>query len=221
MSKTLLLDIDGVLIRNPVLLDHVKSNIIRYVYKKLPNEKNPHKINSLLYKAYGHTAIGLNKEYGIDTRDFDNRVYTPRVLDHLDSFLDTREFQDDADIVRRILSIGCWDIELFSNSPLVWSEPVKYAIDPGRIRNSGVNSKPKINTYLKFDPLRRYICVDDNVQNLIPTLFLNNWKQIHFSDKKSDEEGCQFMMSVSSMDELFKKIQLLSDHPATLSWDTQ
>jgi hypothetical protein len=209
--NTLLLDIDGVLIRDKVLLDHVKHNIVKYVYKKVPSNNSPHKLNNLLYRAYGHTAVGLKKEYGVDTRDFDYRVYTPQVLDHLDDFLDTREFQNDAEIVRNILSMG-WNVELFSNSPLVWSEPVKYAIDSTRIKNGGVYEKPKIDTYLKFDPFHKYVFVDDKVCNLLPTLFLDNWKQIHFG-----RGGGQFMDRVSSMEELFMKIQPLHDRPATLS----
>lgn len=216
MSRTLLLDIDGVLIRDPVLLDHVKSNIIRYVYKKVPGHQNHYRLNNLLYKAHGHTAVGLKKEYGVDTRDFDAHVYTPRVLDHLDDFLDTREFQNDAEIVRNILSIG-WDVELFSNAPIVWSEPVKYAIDPTRVKNNGVYEKPKIESYLKFDPSNRYVFVDDKMCNLLPTLFLDNWKQIHFTN----ERGSEFMTSVSSMEELFKRIQLLSYRQAISSWDMQ
>lgn len=216
MSSTLLLDIDGVLIRDTVLLGHVKSNIIRYVHKKLPGHGNPQTLNNLLYRSYGHTAVGLKKEYGIDTRDFDERVYTPQVLDHLDDFLETSEFQNDAEIVRNILNIG-WNVELFSNAPLVWSEPVKYAIDQVRVKNNGVYEKPKIESYLQFDPSNRYVFVDDKICNLLPTLFLDNWKQIHFTR----DRGSEFMTSVSSMEELFKKIQLLSYHQATSSWDMQ
>jgi hypothetical protein len=167
----------------------------------------------MLYKKYGHTATGLKKEYGVDTRDFDCRVYTPRLLDHLDDVLDTSEFQNDAEIIRNILNMG-WNVELFSNAPFVWSEPVKHAIDHTRIINNGVYEKPNIGTYLKFDPSCEYVFVDDKVCNLLPTTFLKNWKQIHFSSSSS---GGEFMESVSSIDELFiKKIQPLHDHPATL-----
>jgi hypothetical protein len=215
MSKTLLLDIDGVLVRDQVLMDHIKFNIVRYVNKKLPGCGNPRKLNNLLYRAYGHTAVGLRKEYGLETHDFDSCVYTPQVIGHLEDYLDTPEFHMDADIIRNVLSLG-WNVELFSNAPLVWSEPVKYSIDPLRVRNSGVCEKPKFETYMKFDPFRKYVFVDDKVCNLLPTLVFDNWKQIHFTTNK--HEGGQFMTSVSSMDELFKKIQPLSDHPATLSW---
>jgi hypothetical protein len=42
MAKPLLLlDVDGVLIRDRPLLDHVRYNVNAYVAKKLPNVKNP------------------------------------------------------------------------------------------------------------------------------------------------------------------------------------
>ena len=197
--NTLLLDIDGVLVRDPVLMDHIKYNIVRYVQRKLPGYGNPRRMNNLLYRAYGHTATGLRKEYGVETRDFDSCVYTSQVIGHLEDFLDTPEFHHDADIVRNILNIG-WNVEFFSNAPLVWTEPVKHAIDPFRIKNSGSYEKPKFETYLKFDPYRKYVFVDDNVCNLLPTLVFDNWKQVHFTESKN--RGGQFMTSISSMDEL-------------------
>jgi hypothetical protein len=216
MNKTLLLDIDGVLVRDRVLLDHVKNNIVSYVHKKVPSHKNPYNLNNMLYKIYGHTAKGLKKVYKLDTSDFDTEVYDIHVLEHLYDFLETREFKNDSEIVRHVLDIG-FDVEFLSNSPLVWSEPVKYAIDRFRIKNKGAYEKPDFDTYLKFDPSREYIFVDDSINNLLPTLSLDNWNQIHFSPTKKSH----FIDTVSSMDELLKKIQPRSDRPATSSSDTR
>lgn len=212
MNNTLLLDIDGVLIRDRVLLDHVKNNIVRYVHKKVPSHMNPYNLNNMLYKMYGHTATGLKKVYKLDTSDFDYEVYNTHVIEHLYDVLETREFRDDSEVVKRILDMG-FNIEFMSNSPLVWSEPVRYAIDHTRIVNNGAHDKPNFDTYLKFDPSVNYTFVDDNINNLLPTLCFNNWEQIHFASTKRS-----FVIpTVSSMDELFKKIQPLSDHLAISS----
>ena len=56
--KTLLLDIDGVVIRDKPLLDHVKNNCVAYVKEKLPKCKDPQETNRVLYLANGHTARG-------------------------------------------------------------------------------------------------------------------------------------------------------------------
>jgi hypothetical protein len=149
-----------------------------------------------LYNAYGHTAIGLEKEYKVDARDFNKKVYNRHVIDHLYNFLDTSvEFENNAQIVRRILSMG-HDVELFSNSPLDWSVPVAEKIDP-RVK-TGTYEKPKIESYLKFDYSRDYVFVDDKMCNLMPVIFLENWIPVHFSEQKESA----WVKTISSLEEL-------------------
>ena len=59
VKPLLLLDVDGVLVRDRPLLDHVRYNVNAYVAKKLPNVKNPGRVNQILYSQYGHTGRGL------------------------------------------------------------------------------------------------------------------------------------------------------------------
>lgn len=197
MKRTLLLDVDGVLIRDQNLLNHVKNNVVRYVRTKLPACSDPIQVNNLLYKSYGHTAIGLEKEYGIDTSDFNNKVYTPRVLEHLYDVLDySDEFSRDSKTIRRILSMG-YDVELFSNAPLVWTEPVRDALDSFRVINGGEYLKPNLESYLHVnDNSVDYIFVDDKMCNLLPSLFFKNWTPVHFSEKYENT----FIRTVNSFD---------------------
>lgn len=195
----ILLDIDGVIIRDDVLLDHVKHNIVKYVNKKLPMVKNPHpsKLNSLLYRAYGHTGHGLKKEFGIDTKDFNEYVYTPHVINHLCDFLKSDEFNRDAKYIREIRKKG-WDISLFSNSPLEWSEPVREALNVQGITND-VYYKPELESYLRFSSeADRVIVVDDKMCNLMPVLFFPHWTPIHFSSVRETH----FIKTVGTMKEL-------------------
>ena len=199
----LLLDIDGVIVRDEVVLDHVKHNIVRYVNKKLPMTKSPSptKLNSLLYRAYGHTAKGLEREFGIDTRDFNEYVYTPSVVNHLCDFLKTDEFETDAKYIRRMYDRG-WDIALFSNSPLAWSEPVREAIGIQEISND-VYSKPDLESYLRFsDKADKVVVVDDKLCNLMPTLFFPHWTPVHFSQTRETN----FIRTIGSMHELINVI---------------
>ncbi len=189
----LLLDIDGVLIRDHVLLDHVKHNIIKYVNRKLPGTPPSAKINSLLYRAYGHTAKGLQKEFGIDTRDFDFYVYNPKVINHLYDFLDSsEEFHEDVKLLRKCGR----EIELFSNAPLAWSDAVREAI--GLTERPSVYSKPDIESYLAVDNGEPVTFVDDKMCNLMPALFFPNWTPIHFSERKETE----FIKTVTSINEI-------------------
>lgn len=176
----LLLDIDGVLIRDYVLLDHVKSNIVRYVSKKLPGMKRHQKINNLLYKAYGHTAIGLQEEFGLDTRDFDDYVYNRYLLAHLYDYIQTDEkFKRDSIVLRHLCDVS--RVTFFSNAPLDWTEPIREAIDL-RITNTDGNLKPKFDSYLKFGFSDKIVFVDDKIENLIPTVMLEHWTPIHYSE---------------------------------------
>ena len=47
--KSLVLDVDGVLVRDKLLLQHVKENCVSYVRAKLPDAKNPREVNRLLH----------------------------------------------------------------------------------------------------------------------------------------------------------------------------
>ena len=193
----LLLDIDGVLIRDHVLLDHVKHNIIKYVNRKLPGTPPSAKLNSLLYRAYGHTAKGLQREFGIDTRDFDAYVYNQKVINHLYDFLDSsEEFREDVKLLRQYDG----QIELFSNAPLNWSEPVREAIGCDIVtKKPSVYSKPDIESYLAVDNGGDQITfVDDKMCNLMPALFFPNWTPVHFSERKETE----FIKTVTSINEI-------------------
>jgi hypothetical protein len=206
MNKTLLLGVNGVLVRNQVLLDHVKHNTIQYMSEKLPREKNPHKLASELTRIYGNVSAGLQVEYGMKTRDFVSHVYDYHLLGHLDDFIDySQEFRHDADIIRKLIDIG-WDVELLSNSPFVWSEPVKYGIDR-KMRNT-LYEKPVIDMYHKFDPCKEYIYVDSKLCNLLPTAYFDNWSHIHFSENGKE---FNFLDGVSSVDELSHKLNELCE----------
>lgn len=195
----ILLDIDGVLIRDHTLLDHVKNNAVKYVTKKLPSMKRHQKINNLLYKAYGHTALGLSEEFGIDTSDFDNFVYNRYLLAHLSEYLMTSEtFKKDSVTLRSMCDNGA-KITLFSNAPLVWTEPIREAIDL-RIGNTYENLKPKIETYLKFGCEEQFVFVDDKINNLVPTILLENWTPVHYCPGNNEET--RFLKTIGNLTEL-------------------
>jgi hypothetical protein len=98
--KSLVLDIDGVLIRDRRLLAHVRHNCVRYVAKKLPECKDPAYTNRLLYATAGHTARGLQNNFGIDTSDFNREVYDRPVRDRLWEVLSGTQFQQEAKEIR-------------------------------------------------------------------------------------------------------------------------
>lgn len=186
-NKVLLLDIDGVLVRDRLLLEHVKHNVVEYVRTKLPEAKDPARVNSVLYKTYGHTAKGLEKSFRIDASDFDAKVYDKKLLDHLWSVLSSTEFQDDAKILNEIEKSG-WNIQLFSNSPLVWSLPVMQVLGGNTsVIKSHQYLKPHLRAYTQFSTKWNYLFVDDSLINLHTAKLFPNWTPIHYTEDRPQQ----------------------------------
>lgn len=183
--KSLLLDIDGVLVRDKLLLEHVKDNCVRYVQAKLPESKDPQRVNELLYLVHGHTARGLSNGFQLDTSDFNEKVYDKRLMDHLAEILYGTEFQQEAKEIYEFTQKG-WNVTLFSNAPSMWCTMVARAIgDTVYIRCPGDNVmesplKPEAAAYKDFSPVQTHIFVDDSLKNLGTARWLPNWHPVHF-----------------------------------------
>ena len=184
MSRPLLLlDVDGVLIRDRPLLDHVRNNVNAYVAHKLPKVKNPALVNKILYTKYGHTGRGLFDAFRIDTSDFNQKVYDRRLMTHLWDVLTRTEFQREAQYIHDLTND--WDVRLFSNAPLVWTGPVAEAISPAiTIAQPGFSLKPDPRAYIKFRSCSKKIFVDDSPKNLRTATYFYNWTPVHFEPNK-------------------------------------
>ena len=175
--KSLVLDIDGVLIRDRRLLDHVRHNCVRYVAKKLPECKDPAYTNRLLYVTAGHTARGLQNSFGIDTSDFNKEVYDRPVRDRLWEVLCGTQFQEDAKEIHELTQNG-WRVTLFTNSPIEWAGEVAraigdevYVVCPGsNIVESPI--KPEARAFTDFAKHHTHIFVDDSLTNLTTARWL-------------------------------------------------
>ena len=188
----LLLDVDGVLVRDRLLFTHVKHNATRYVETKLPDCKHPALVNATLYLAHGHTARGLKNAFGIDASDYNEFVYDKSLLAHLSEVLEKDEFVRDAEIVHDLTQKG-WEVTLFSNAPYEWVRPVSLAInDSIKIRCPGPDLtkaylKPDVNFYKEFDECLGYYYVDDSLKNLGAVRNWPNWRPILFSETEKDQ----------------------------------
>lgn len=195
---SLILDIDGVLVRDKALLSHVRHNCVRYVRQKMPEVKAPAQMNEILYQNFGHTGKGMRRAYKINTDDFNKSVYDKNLHAHLWSVLSGTEFQKDAEKIHSLIRDG-WSVKLFSNSPLEWSLPVASAIsDEVQVVYNDRMLKPDLEAYTQFSDKIKHVFVDDNLRNLMPAWWLLNWHTIHFSDKKE----ARTVATLSSIDEL-------------------
>lgn len=181
--KSLLLDIDGVLVRDRLLLEHVKDNCVRYVAAKLPEAKNPRQVNEILYMTHGHTARGLQKAFQIDASDFNEKVYDKRLLDHLSEVLYSTEFQLEAKEIHE-LTTRDWKVSLFTNSPIEWAGRVARAIsDEVHVVCATTDGplKPEAEMYTQLPKHMTHIFVDDSLKNLETCRWLPNWHPLLFN----------------------------------------
>lgn len=182
----LLLDVDGVLVRDKKILDITRRNISSYVRMKVPRAKNPDRLRDYLYRHYGHTGHGLTKVFGIPTPDFNAYVYDKDLMDSLVDLLWSDQFMTDATTLRLIMNKG-HIVTLFSNAPPLWTLPIASAIDP-RVRVGHFPGlKPNPIAYASLRTNRRTnIFVDDSLRNLKPVTNLPGWIPVHFSDEIKD-----------------------------------
>jgi len=187
--KSLVLDIDGVLLRDKALLNHVTRNCERYVKAKLPECKEPARVNRLMYNTCGHTARGLQNLFGVDTSDFNKKVYDVPLRTHLWEVLSSAEFQKEAAEIHKIAQTD-WNVTLFTNSPIEWAGEVARAISDrvhvvcpgGNIVDSSI--KPEGTAYRNFGKHQTHIFVDDSLVNLNTARWLPNWHPVYFNEHR-------------------------------------
>lgn len=215
--KSLLLDIDGVLIRDKLLLEHVKDNCVSYVRSKLPECKNPIEANRLLYLSHGHTARGLTAAFGIDASDFNAKVYDKSLMDHLAEVIYGAEFQQEAAEVHDLVR-NDWIVTLFTNAPIEWAAPIARAIGDDvfmSCADSDVTKspiKPEVGAYMYFPKHHTHIYVDDSLKNLGTARWLPNWHPVYFNEgTKEDRLWCpqvgsiwEMCMYINSVDQWMK-----------------
>ena len=182
--KSLVLDIDGVIVRDKLLMAHVRENCVRYVESKIPGCKDPMNVNKVLYLTHGHTAKGLAHSFKVDTSDFNDRVYDKSLLDHLAEVIYSADFKAEAKEIHDFTRKG-WNVTLFSNAPEVWSRRVARAIgDDVYLRCPAADGpfKPDAAAYENFSKVQTHVFVDDSLKNLGTARWLPNWHPIHFDE---------------------------------------
>jgi phosphoglycolate phosphatase-like HAD superfamily hydrolase len=122
-SKALLLDVDGVIIKNRRLLSNVATNITHYSAKKLHlSPKDAIRVNKLLYSEYGHSFRGLKKACGVTCSldNFNHEVYDTNIMSELLELRDDFQHSLHAQHLRE-LAVACKTkgipIYIFSNAP--------------------------------------------------------------------------------------------------------
>jgi FMN phosphatase YigB (HAD superfamily) len=219
--KSLLLDIDGVIVRDRLLMEHVRENCVRYVANRLPDCKDPRETNRVLYLGHGHTARGLSRCFQMDTSDFNEKVYDKHLMDHLADVIYGNEFQQEAKELHELTEKD-WKVTLFTNSPVEWAVPIARAISDNVFVDCvghNVNRsflKPEVMRYLQFPSHMTHLYVDDSLKNLGTARSLPNWHPIYFNEGPKDHHlWCpqissiwELILYVNSVDQWIQDVNL-------------
>jgi len=210
--SSLVLDIDGVLLRDKSLLDHVKNNCADYVKYKVPHVKDPVRTNNTLYLSYGHTAVGLKKLFKVETSDFNDKVYDKKLIDHLCEVIYGTEFQREAKMIHEFSERRDWVVTLFTNAPPIWATYVKRAISDNLFIKTPNVLKPDPAAYT-FPDHHVKLYVDDSLKNLGAVRYSPNWIPIHFTEDEKDKSlWCPQVNTIEDMLMYAHSFDMWADH---------
>lgn len=122
MSSSVLLDFDGVLIKNKHISDLIETKSIEYIQKKYNKSMKASKvINTYFYKTFGHTAINPNQHnYRYNVLEYNEFVYSNMDYNTIDNMMTL----NDRLSLREFQKYGNKQFGLFTNAPIAWCENI-------------------------------------------------------------------------------------------------
>lgn len=179
-NSVVLVDFDGVVLRNKRVLEAVKDRVDKYVGKvmRIDDLYKATKVNQYLYKQYGHSLIGLQKVIGDDAGDvvdFNKFVYEDINIGRDDFYGAKKEIVKDWEpFLNRMECLGM-DVHIFSNAPKEWCLNF---IDSKKVNGFVSDNLPNKSEFLKpsyevYDVVsawywgKQVYFIDDKIQNLV------------------------------------------------------
>lgn len=201
MSRVLLLDYDGVILRNNSANKLIAHRAGLYT-QKVVSIKNNYTIDSKashdlcfnVYKGFGHTLLGINA-VGIDHTEVTLRNYNNFVYSHIDynDLTNTNNDMEDVEKVFNLCAKQDIDVYVFSNSPKRWIERtirkqknvaknMKDIRDKLNVQDDDASLlKPLPKIYDMINNLfkdKEIVFVDDSACNLQYSLTKSNWVNV-------------------------------------------
>lgn len=183
-NSNLLLDFDGVVIRNERIAAIIKDKSESFIAKKYNLTKSQSaRVNRVFYKTHGHTAIGVDPEnYKQHVLEYNDYVFSELDYSRLRAYItptDVRSLRNVVSLKRRY--------GLFTNAPISWCENMCVLahvdlydfIDPSRCFTSDEGLiKPKKDVYdhVEESTLENLIYfIDDSAINLEAVRDRDRW----------------------------------------------
>lgn len=186
----LLLDFDGVILRNHSIHGHVSSRCNSFTQRYIPI-RNPIKmrqINNEMYESYGHTVIGLRAlGFDADINEFNHYVYDRIDMGSLRDVKTThkRDIQQTKEMLAHVKHKEI-EVRLLTNAPDVWCQTIlsMMGVDPiEKISTLGM-LKPENSCFNHVEQLfpmdQKFIFVDDKIINLRGVMTRPHWQRVLF-----------------------------------------
>lgn len=198
MNHALLLDVDGVVLRDRNILKKQQDNVVRYVRKVTRyTPEFSHATTNRLFKKYGHTLLGLRREFSVKDglHDFNKYIYDDDIMADMEKYLASHNCErivDDFLSLRTICTLVGVPIYLFSNAPDYWCYPLAGTLNidtANVICGDALDTlKPQQEAYCRADTIVKnkekkklnYIFVDDSQTNLLAIGASSRWTPVYF-----------------------------------------
>jgi len=199
-QRAVLFDIDGVLVRNPVISAAIERRAVSYVRSraKLSGAREAAGVNRKLYTTYGHTHTGMKVVYRVAETidDYNAYVYDRETLffcfKELVRGYDRNDSRAAMNVIASLRKKGV-PVYLFTNAPDVWADALVQALDldirtERRLTSSfGVKMGGDVCLYervsdyvAEVDGPRELVYVEDTFRNLTPVMHHPNWQPVLF-----------------------------------------
>lgn len=207
LSNLVLLDFDGVVLRNHKITELIQNNSTLYLSTKLNVSYSKSKqIQKKYLSIYGHTAMLESVTHNTSVykcfQDYNDFVFNKT---NMDVYLNMIAMSD-IELMKNIIDIkqnSYDDYVLFSNAHLDWVSNVlnyaeidMYQMFDGFYTNDNNCLKPYNSAYMPFDQSEKISFVDDNIINLKPVENKYGWNIFHYSNQHTVNDLLNYLENI-------------------------
>lgn len=216
--RALLLDFDGVVLRNQKVKKYVEHCCTKLLSHKVNIPyKTARQVNQQLYPVYGHTSFIINRDYNVpcSMEQFNDTIYNEYInYKYIEKLL---SFEDVAYAKQFERLVSTWNpdtVFIFSNATDVWCANILLMVGLGGLI-PGTNMlcsnllkalKPSYNAYaeaesqarLLIPTLSSFVFVDDHANNLLPVKDFAHWHTFHYTADNTPESLHKYLETIDS-----------------------
>ena len=210
MKKTLLLDYDGVVLRNTYLSQYQLNRSAKFVQKHSHlSYQTCKEINSKYYPKHGHTVTLINKMFNknVTLEEYNDYVFSLRHLKKLNHLVDAQTYEHGNAFNKlfEFCQANNMQWHTYTNAHINWVLNFSNLLDLPMISAKNIIWPLDISLLkpnkVSYDIIEKELCdygssftmVDDSLLNLtIPRERPNKWMPIHFKENhKVDDILCE------------------------------